>query len=130
MKARKHVDAQFEGIPEEFVRHYSLELMSWGRDFARRGPNATIILRTIPGKPFAILDAWGVPAQVGVHLSARVDRARRGDDYVRLVISPETDEDKLRIAKHVDDIARWGPPLAPVGRPRDRASIEVPGMVH
>lgn len=128
-KSRKSVDAAFEGgIPEDFVQHYSLELMSWGRDFARRGPNCLIELRRIPNMPVLVTDAWGQVPRIGVRLSARVDRARRGDDYVRLIITPETEDDLRKIVKHMADVARFGPPVAPVGRPRERATIEVPGV--
>jgi len=126
-KARKNVDAEFKDIPEAFVQEYANELRSWGEAFAQRGPNATIVLRHILKQPVA-LDDHGQRPMIGVHLSAKVDRARKGDDMVRLVISPETEDDRRKIARHVEDIAKFGRPEPPVGRPKSRASIPVEGV--
>lgn len=126
-KARKQVDAEFKDIDELFVQHYAAELTSWGNDFGRRGPNCTIVLRNIVRQPVA-LDEHGQRPMIGVHLCAKVDRARAGDDMVRLIISPETEDDRRKIARHVEAIRKFGPPEAPVGRPKSRASIAVPGI--
>lgn len=126
-KAKKKVDAVFADMDAVFVRHYMPELRSWGADFARRGPNCTLVLRDIPAMP-VVIDGNGNRPMMGVVLSAKVDRARKGDDYVRLLISPESEDDRRKIAKHVADIAKFGPPAAPVGRPKSRATIGVLGV--
>lgn len=127
MKPRKSVDAVFDRVPDLFVQTYAAELRSWGADFARKGPNALLVLRDIPNQP-VLVDAWGQRPQVGVHLCAKVDRARSGDDVVKLIISPETEDDARKIARHCEAILRFGPPLPPVGRPKSRPSIAVDGV--
>lgn len=123
-KPQKHVRAEFE-LPEEFVKIYNPEIVSWGRDFQRRGPHCLIVLRHILRKP-VLLDGNGQIPQIGVRLVATVERARRGSDEVQLRVHAESSEDLYRIHKHLEDVKRWGPPLPPVGRPKSRPSVEVP----
>lgn len=124
MKPQKHVRAIFD-LPEEFVKLYNPEIVSWGLNFQQAGPHKLIVLRRIPGKP-VLLDGNGQMPRIGVWLTATVERARRGSNEVVIRVHADTSEDLLRIRRHLEDVRRWGLPMPAVGRLKSRPSVEVP----
>lgn len=101
------VDAVFDKIPQEFVSAYAAELRRWGNGFGALGPHRAVVLRRVPGQEVK-LDEYGQEPMVGVSLEAEVEHVAAG--HIRLIIRPETDQDERLIARHCEDIRRYGEP--------------------
>ena len=104
--ARGAVRAEFN-LPEYFVNRYAYELREWGRNLQRIGLVKTIVLREGTLSDLSP-DAEQGAVLLGVRLKAEIERM--GGDEIRLVISPQTENDARIIAKHVEKMTRVGIP--------------------
>ena len=107
-RKKSKVDAVFDRIPDVFVKAYDTDIRQWGAHFKSSNGKRTIVFRKIMGAPTQ-KDNWGEDAMLGAALIATVEKRRGG---VRLVIAPETEADERLIAKHCEEILRYGMPKA------------------
>lgn len=100
---------KFEGIPREFIIMYRAELETWARFFKRRGPVQRIELRVDPRVPVKMNPD---PAQgrvieyvtlVAMHQTEFFSGAQR------MIIKPQTDEDREKIARHIVEMRAYVP---------------------
>lgn len=107
-RGRKPIAAVVEGVPDCFVEAYMPELMRWGQRFGKSGAATTIVLREIPGAPVK-LDDWGNKPMLAVELVAEREDPRA--ERSRLLIKPADETSAALIARHSEDIVRYGQPI-------------------
>ena len=90
-------EAEFEGIPETFLRAYQNELFGWAKKLAQAN-QITIDLWNPPG---ATVVSMGWQGSVTLQSDAFVHPLTK---KMKFVVRPATDEDGERIAKHCEEL--------------------------
>ena len=95
---RPGVSADFLRIPEVFCRVYSQELLDWASSLQEHGQFLDLALWNPPG---ATLISAGYQGKVRLRCDVAVNPTTKA---VRLAISPDSDEDAARVARHCEEL--------------------------
>lgn len=92
------IGAEFVGLPEGFLLAYQSELMAWAGDLQGRGPGLELNLWNPPG---ATVLSSGWQGTVRLRCEVRIHPVTK---FVKMVISPDGEEEAARVRRHVEDL--------------------------